>query len=344
MVRENARNKKRGALWSLAVLIMVVLLAGCGANGGANGNANNANNGSSANQPADNSASNGASESYEVVHAMGTTTIKGTPQKVVILTNEGTEALLALGVKPVGAVRSWTGDPWYEHIKAEMEGVTVVGEESQPNIEVIASLQPDLIIGNKMRQEKVYEQLKAIAPTVFAEDLRGEWQNNFKLYATALNKQAEGEALLTAFDERIQDFKGKAGDKLNDTISVIRFMADKTRVYHTNTFSGVIFEKIGIARNEMTKNAKDAFVDEITKERLPEADADRIIFFTYETGDGAATKTEEEWTSDPLFGNLEAAKNEQIYRVDDAIWNTAGGIKAANILMDQLYDIYGLQK
>ena len=69
-------------------------------------------------------------------------------------------------MKPVGAVRSWTGDPWYPHIKDQMEGVTVVGEESQPNIELIAGLRPDLIIGNKMRQEKVYEQLKAIAPTV----------------------------------------------------------------------------------------------------------------------------------------------------------------------------------
>ena len=37
-------------------------------------------------------------------------------KRVVILTNEGTEALLALGVKPVGAVQSWLGDPWYDHI------------------------------------------------------------------------------------------------------------------------------------------------------------------------------------------------------------------------------------
>src|SRR5690606_22758430 len=147
------------------------------------------------------------------------TEIKGTPQKVVVLTNEGTEALLALGVKPIGAVRSWTGDPWYDHIKDEMEGVTVVGEESQPNLELIAGLQPDLIIGNKMRQEKVYEQLKAIAPTVMAEDLRGEWQINFKLYAEALGKSAEGDELMAAFDARIEDFKAKAGDKVNETVS-----------------------------------------------------------------------------------------------------------------------------
>lgn len=346
MFRNSGMKQKPGLWWSMMALIMVLLLAGCGANNAQNnGNTNGSEN---AGNTADNgnAANNGSAsgQSYEVVHAMGTETIEGTPQKVVILTNEGTEALLALGVKPVGAVKSWTGDPWYEHIKAEMEGVTVVGEESQPNIELIASLQPDLIIGNKMRQEKVYEQLKAIAPTVFAEDLRGEWQTNFTLYATALNKKAEGEALLAAFDERIQDFKTKAGDKVNETVSVVRFMAGKTRVYHTNTFSGIIFEKIGLARTEMTKNAKDTFVDEITKERLPEADADRIFFFTYETGDGGASQTEQDWTNDPLWKNLGAVKNGQVYKVDDAIWNTAGGIKAANILLDELYGIYGIDK
>ena len=94
-----------------------------------------------------------------------------------------------MGVKPVGAVKSWTGDPWYPHIKDKMKDVKVVGDEGQVNVETIASLKPDLIIGNKMRHEKVYEQLKAIAPTVFSETLRGEWKDNFKFYAKALNKE-----------------------------------------------------------------------------------------------------------------------------------------------------------
>ena len=114
-----------------------------------------------------------------IKHAMGETVVPAKPQRVVILTNEGTEALLALGIKPVGAVESFYGNPWFDHFKADMQGVTTVGVEGQPNLEVIASLKPDLIIGNKLRQEKVYEQLKAIAPTVFSETLRGEWKNNF---------------------------------------------------------------------------------------------------------------------------------------------------------------------
>ncbi len=81
------------------------------------------------------------SNAYSVDHAMGgTTEVKDTPKRIVVLTNEGTEALLALGIKPVGAVQSWTGDPWYDHIKDQMEGVEVVGIEHEINIEKIASL------------------------------------------------------------------------------------------------------------------------------------------------------------------------------------------------------------
>jgi iron complex transport system substrate-binding protein len=274
-------------------------------------------------------------ETRIVKHAMGETEIKGTPKRVVVLTNEGTEALLALGVKPVGATRAFTGGgTWYKHIEKEMEGVQDVGTEHQPNIEAIAALKPDLILGNKMRQEKVYEQLSAIAPTVFSETLRGEWKNNFKLYAEAVNKKAEGDKVIADFDKRVEEFKKKAGDKLSTKVSLVRFMPGKIRIYYNDTFAGIIFKQIGLARPESQN--KDDFAEEVTKERIPEMDGDVMFYFTYETGNGEASKLEKEWTSDPLWKNLNVVKNNKAYKVDDVIWTTAGGVKAANLLMDDL--------
>ncbi|GAB7388586.1 iron-siderophore ABC transporter substrate-binding protein [Bacillaceae bacterium] len=273
-------------------------------------------------------------ETRVIKHAMGETEVPAHPQRVVVLTNEGTEALLALGIKPVGAVQSWTGDPWYDHIKEQMEGVTPVGLESQVNLEAVAALKPDLIIGNKMRQEKIYPQLSAIAPTVFSETLRGEWQTNFKLYAEAVNKAAEGEKILADFDKRIAEFKAKAGDKLAMKVSIVRFMPGSTRLYQKDSFSGVILDQIGFARPE-SQNV-DAFAEEITKERIPDMDGDILFYFTYEKGDGEASKQEEEWINDPLFKNLNVVKAGKVYKVDDVIWNTAGGVIAANLFLDDL--------
>jgi iron complex transport system substrate-binding protein len=277
--------------------------------------------------------------SYTIEHSMGSTTIKGTPKRVVILTNEGTEALLAMGVTPVGAVQSFTGDPWYDHIADQLKDTKVVGVESEVNVEAIAALKPDLIIGNKMRQEKIYDQLNAIAPTVFAETLRGDWKVNFELYAKALNKEEKGKEVLEKYNTRIADLKEQLGDKLDMKVSMVRFMAGEVRIYHKDTFSGVILGDLGFARPE-SQNVDDFAERNVTKERIPAMEGDILFYFTYETGDGKGSELEKEWIADPLFKNLEVAKKGEVHKVSDTIWNTAGGVLAANLMLDDIEEIF----
>lgn len=92
-------------------------------------------------------------------------------------------------------------------------------------MEAIAELKPDLIIGNKVRQEKIYDQLNAIAPTVFAESLAGNWKDNLTLYANAVNKADKGKEVIADFDKRVSDLKNKLGDQTNKTVSVVRFLS-----------------------------------------------------------------------------------------------------------------------
>ncbi|MDQ0162033.1 ABC transporter substrate-binding protein [Aeribacillus alveayuensis] len=318
--------------FALFTVIFLLLMAACSGN----------------NETTTQDESSNKDESYTVEHAMGKTTIPKKVERVVVLTNEGTEALLALGVKPVGAVQSWLGDPWYDHIKDQMEGVEVVGVEHEVNVEKIAELQPDLIIGNKLRQEAIYDQLSKIAPTVFSETLRGDWKENFQLYAKALNMEEKGKEVLAEFDAHVEGVKEKLGDKINQEVSVVRFMAGKTRIYYTDSFSGVIFDQLGFKRSEKQgklfteDNKLGMLAVEVGKEQIPEMDGDVIFYFTYAPqGDPEALKTEEEWTNDPLWKNLEAVKNGKVYKVDDAIWNTAGGVIAANLMLDDLVEKLG---
>lgn len=319
---------KSKSILSILSIVLIFILAACGGN-------NNEDNGAEK----DKSEQNAEDTSYTVEHAMGTTTIAKTPERVVILTNEGTEALLELGVTPVGAVQSWTGDPWYAHIADEMKDAEVVGLESEVNVEAIAALQPDLIIGNKMRQEKIYEQLSSIAPTVFAEDLRGNWKSNFELYAKAVNKEEKGNEVIEAYDSRIADLKEQLGDKLNMKVSIVRFMAGDVRIYQKDSFSGVILDQLGFARPE-SQDVDEFAIKGATKEQMPLMDADILFYFTYETGDGAASELEKEWLEDPLFKNLEVAQIGDVHKVNDVIWNTAGGVKAANLMLNDIEDTF----
>ncbi|MEI5905997.1 iron-siderophore ABC transporter substrate-binding protein [Bacillus spongiae] len=280
--------------------------------------------------------------SYMVTHAMGSTEIKETPKKIVVLTNESTEALLALDVKPIGAVQSWEGDPWYDHIKGDMDGVEVVGNETEVNIERIIELKPDLIIGNKIRQEAIYDKLEKIAPTIFSEDLSGDWKVNFDLYAKAVNLEEKGQEVMNNFDQHVLDVKESLGDNVNKEISVVRFSSRPTRIYYTDSFSGVIFEQLGFKRAAHQEklftedNKMGNFAVEVGKELIPEMDADAIFYFTYT--DAAAV--EEEWINDPLWKNLNAVQSGNVYKVNDTIWNTAGGVIAANTMLEDIKTIF----
>jgi len=333
------RRAARYAILYLLAMLISGLLSACGNNGGTS---NASDNHAAADHAKETAAETGTAAAVRTIqHAMGETQVPAEPKRVVILTNEGTEALLALGVKPVGAVQSWTGDPWYPHLKTSMEGVTVVGKEGEPNLEAIAALKPDLIIGNKMRHEKIYEQLKAIAPAVYSETLRGQWKENFKFYADVLNKKAEGDKVIADFDKRVETIRQKLGDKINTKVSVVRFMAGDTRIYYKDTFSGIILDQIGLKRPD-SQNKNEFAATKVSKERIPEMDGDIIFYFTYETGNGEASKLEQQWTNDPLWKNLSAVKAGKAYRVDDAIWNTAGGVIAANLMLDDLQKKFGI--
>lgn len=288
----------------------------------------------------------GDGKAYSVQHAMGKTEIPGKPERVIVLTNEGIEALLAVGVKPVGAVKAFTGDPWYDHLKDQLKGVEVVGTEQEVNVEKIAALKPDLIIGNKIRQEAIYDKLNKIAPTVFAETLRGDWKENLELYAQAVDREKEGQKVLQKFDQRVNDLKAKLGDRVDQEVSVVRFMPGITRIYYTDSFSGVIFDQLGFKRpaNQAKLFKGDGKLGklavEVDKELIPEMDGDILFYFTYAPeGDNEVKQLEKEWTHDPMWKNLSAVKKGNVHRVDDVIWNTAGGVLAAHEMLDQLEKI-----
>ena len=276
----------------------------------------------------------------EITHAMGVTEVPDAPQRIVVLTNEGTEALLALGIVPVGAVESYNGDPWYDYLTPLMGDVTFLGAEAAVNLEVIATLEPDLIVGTKVRQEKLYDQLSAIAPTVMTETVGSVWQDNFTTYANAVGKSAEGEAALAAFATRTKAIHDALGEQVNDELSFVRFAPSGARLYHRNSFPSVIFEQIGFQRP--AAQSGDSFSETITRERIPDMAGSRIFYIANDDYNAESETNLAAWLSDPLWLSLDAVKAGKAQRVSEGIWISGGGLYSANKLLDDIETIYGL--
>ena len=139
---------------------------------------------------------------------MGTTTIEGTPTKIVTLYQGATDVAVAMGIKPVGVVESWAEAPVYNYMKNELDGVAIVGQETQPNLEEIAKLKPDLIIASKVRHEEIYDQLSQIAPTV-AHETVFDFKGTAEMMGQAMNQEDKVNELLGDWDTRVADFQTK---------------------------------------------------------------------------------------------------------------------------------------
>jgi len=110
-----------------------------------------------------------------IEHAFGSTEVESEPQRVVSVGYTEQDALLALGVIPVG-ITDWYGDqpfgtwPWAQDLLGDAEP-ELLSIADGFELERIARLDPDLIIGtNAGIEADTYEDLAAIAPTIAHPD------------------------------------------------------------------------------------------------------------------------------------------------------------------------------
>ncbi len=272
----------------------------------------------------------GDAETRLIQHAMGESIVPANPQRVVVLDTGELDNVLALGVKPVGAPVAEARN-YQEYLADQLEGVADTGTISEPNLEAILALKPDLILGSKQRYEAIYEQLSQIAPTVFTESLRVPWQATFQLHAEAVGKSAEAEQLLVDYDAHVAEVQAALGDQANSTtVSIIRFRPGQVRLYLKSSFIGYILQDVGIARP--TSQDVDEFSSEITLEQIADVDADYVFITDYATGDSDMEK----FLDSPLWLTLGAVQAGHALDVDDDTWISGLGIQAANHVLDDL--------
>ena len=271
-------------------------------------------------------------DAYTVTHAMGETVIDGTPERVVVLDSPHLDALVALGHTPVGITESGAGSgapPYLGDVDAEIVGLT-----SEPDIDAIAALAPDLIIGAKVRHEAIYDELSGIAPTVYSENSGTDWQEQARITAAAVGEDDEMEQLIDDLDTRIAEVGEQVGAE-GTTLSIVRFRPDNFRLYGPETFSGSILSQMGFDLGEREWN--EYSMAELSPE-LYEQITGEVVFFTNPGGDPSATTMA---TVTGLWGDLPAVKSGQTYEVEDETWMVGIGVLGAGEILDDVQEILG---
>lgn len=270
-------------------------------------------------------------------HAMGTTQVPETPERVVVIDSAALDAALALDVKPIG---STIFGELPDYLGNQTQDIEIVGEVNQPNLESILQLQPDLILGTKVASERLYRPLSRIAPTVLTEGSgrSGDWKENFLLFAAALGKTERANQLIEEYQQRVSELRTQFNQTHNESveetqISVLTTGQGRVGFYTLNSFPGSVLQDIGFARPP-AQTRPERWAAMVSREDLDSLDGD-VIFLIY-SAQGSGNLTVEEFTSDPIWSQLSAVQQGQVYQVDGEIWIAGRSIQAAHKILDDI--------
>ncbi|WP_433461946.1 ABC transporter substrate-binding protein [Spirillospora sp. CA-128828] len=281
-----------------------------------------------------------------VQHAMGSTKIFTEPKRVVALDQSYVDAAVSLDADVYGyttyrSINEGLPDYLGEAGRRHASKAQPVGTLTEPSLEKISALKPDLILSAKVRHQALYGKLAQIAPTVFSETTGASWKNNIRLTAKALGKEQLADQRIKEYETRAQtigaEIKKKNGGTL-PAISVVRFTDEPTvRLYTENSYSGIVLKDVGFPRPKGQPTTDKIAVD-MSEERIKELDADQIFIAASLDEAGKAAQVQARFKNNPLWGKLNGDKRE----VNDTTWMTAVGLQGAHSVLDDLAKFYGV--
>ncbi|MGG0848056.1 ABC transporter substrate-binding protein [Peribacillus simplex] len=269
-----------------------------------------------------------------IKHEMGETEIKNTPKKIVTLELSFVDSLNALGIKPIGISDDNKKDMITKLVGQEMD-YTSVGTREQPNLEVISSLQPDLIIADAERHKGIYKDLQQIAPTVVLKSRESTYQENldsFKTIAKAVNQEEAADKRLNEHEKTIKELKSKLTVNSNMTVLPAVVRDTSFQAHTSSSYDGELLERMGL-KNAIQQDQPHA---EMNLEQLVEINPDVLLLANNE-----GKLLTDEWKDNPLWKDLKAVKNKQVYSVDRDLWTRYRGVVSAEAIAKDTLNMLG---
>ena len=264
-----------------------------------------------------------------IKHEMGETTVPDNPQRIVVLEFSFVDALAAVGITPVGVADDNKGEgALIPEIASKLGEWTPVGARKQPSLEVVSSLNPDLIIADLKRHEAIVGELNGIAPTIVLRGLQGTYEDNvasMSVIGEALGLSDQMEKRIAEHRSTIEALAAKVPASESRTVLPAVVWADGFNAHASSSYTGELLEKIGFKNAIQSAPGKPYAT--MTLENLIAIDPDVIFLMKY-----SDVTIVDGWKTNPLWSALKAVQNNQIHVVRTTLWAKFRGMIAAEII------------
>lgn len=311
--------KKFNALKSMlpAVLVLLMLFAGCQSN---------------------NSTKESAKGSTEITHKLGVTKVHEKPERIVVLDIGALETLHKLGVKPTGVPKKFM--PGYLSAVKDDPAVADVGSVIEPDFEAISALNPELILIST-RQERFYQELSEIAPTIFIGTDNKDYIPSFIRNTQLLAKIVGKEELAQQKIDSVQSQIAAAQEKFKADPRKALFL-----IYNNGRFSafgkgsrfGFIHDVLQI---KPVMDLKDESVhgQRVSNELIADANPD-ILFIVDRNAAVVGKKADRTEIENTLIRQTNAYKNGSVFYLDPDVWFiSGGGLISVNLMINDIVQL-----
>ncbi|PQJ85016.1 iron-siderophore ABC transporter substrate-binding protein [Aliivibrio sifiae] len=274
-------------------------------------------------------------KAMEIKHELGLVQLAKTPEKVITLDWTLTETTLSLGVNPIGITdvqgyQSWVTKPELD------DSVLDVGSRSEPNLELITELKPDVILISQYMLP-MYDKLNAIAPTLVYTVY-----NNKKMPLVSakeitlqlgylLDKEQQAQDVIAKTEQRLSE----NGDKIhrlqtnNKPLLFIRFINDRTvRIHSDGSLAQATINEMGLVNAWHEATNMWGFTT-AGLEALARHQQSNVLIF------GPLKEAEKkQLTQSALWQAMAFSRTDSVYELP-AIW-TFGGLISAQRFSDNI--------
>lgn len=285
--------------------LLIVVLSGC----------------SNSNTVNDNDSNYLMTETITITDSVGQVEIPKDPQRIVDLSGNS-DILSILGYSVIGTANSdaydYTKLPSY--LEDTLKDAKILGYSLQDTVDIesVLELNPDLIFISKT-QEKVYEQLKNIAPTVMIELEQIDWKQDLRKLAEILNKQDVANEWISQYEKNAQqkgeEIKNTYGE--NTTYLALLASGGQLFVFDAAGIGSILYDDMGLSKPQNLPKQTNISLPVISYEGLSEIDSDYLIL--------VGTDTDvENLKQSPIYQNLRSVKNGNVIELPSSPYFNIG--------------------
>lgn len=253
--------------------------------------------------------------------AKGEVAIPAEPKRIVDLSGNS-DILSLLGYSVAGTANSdaydYTQLPTY--LQEPLQGAKILGYSMQDtmDIEGILELHPDLIIISGV-QEKMYEQLKKIAPTLMVELAQTDWRQDVNTFARMMQQEDRAASWLKSYDEKAKK-AGAAVRKANGedtTYLALLASGGQLFVFDAAGIGSVLYEDMGLKKPANMPRQDSISLPVISYEGLVDLDADHLIVVGTDADMKALKKNS-------IYKSMQAVKNNRVLELPSSPYFNIG--------------------